>query len=247
MALLDGPRVARVTTAPDARRDEELAARLVADLADPARGVLPDGEANVDAPVGSLVHDLFDARGWGTGEPWTPLRLDLRGPADAPAGASRAPGGGKPDLRVEVVGPDRATDRVAVQRAAFERSTFTVDRWHAMVAGPAYADARCLVAYDDAGTAVAAITVWSAGPGRPGLIEPMGVHHGHRGRGYGTAITVAGAAALRELGSSSVVVATPSSLTGAVATYRAAGMTPLPEIRDRCRTLPHPVPGGVHN
>src|SRR5436305_974719 len=82
--------------------------------------------------------------------------------------------------------------------------------WRAMAAGLPYADARCLVAYDDLGTAVAAVTVWSAGPGRPGLLEPMGVHREHRGHGYGTAITVAAAAALQELGSSSAIVCTPS-------------------------------------
>jgi GNAT superfamily N-acetyltransferase len=47
---------------------------------------------------------------------------------------------------------------------------------------------------------VAAVTVWSAGPGKPGLLEAMGVHREHRGLGYGKAITVAAAAALQELG-----------------------------------------------
>jgi hypothetical protein len=53
--------------------------------------------------------------------------------------------------------------RARVQRAAFVGSTFTDQRWHAMAAGAPYADARCLVAYDDRDTAVAAVTVWSAG------------------------------------------------------------------------------------
>jgi ribosomal protein S18 acetylase RimI-like enzyme len=101
-----------------------------------------------------------------------------------------------------------------------------------MAAGPLYAEARCLVAYDDERTAVAAITVWSAGPGRPGLVEPMGVHREHRGHGYGKAVTVAGAAALRELGSSSAVVCTPSSNVAGVATYASAGFQQLPETRD---------------
>ena len=58
--------------------------------------------------------------------------------------------------------------------------------------GVAYADARCLLGFDADDNAVAAITVWSAGPGRPGLIEPMGVHNEHRGHGYATAITSRG-------------------------------------------------------
>jgi len=101
-----------------------------------------------------------------------------------------------------------------------------------MTAGSPYADARCLLAYDDQDDAVAAVTVWSAGPGRPGLLEPMGVHRDHRGHGYGRAITVAAAAALRELGSSSAIVNTPSSNVGAVATYASAGFRKLPENRD---------------
>ena len=102
-------------------------------------------------------------------------------------------------------------------------------------AGLPYADARCLVAYDDRGNAVAAVTVWSAGPGKPGLLEPMGVHRDHSGHGFGKAITVAAAAALRELGSSSAIVCTPSSNVGAVATYKSAGFKERPEVRDRYR------------
>ncbi len=138
-------------------------------------------------------------------------------------------------MRIEMIGPQQASLRTAVQRAAFERSTFTDERWHAMADGLAYADARCLVAYDDQGNAVAAVTVWSAGPGRPGLLEPMGVHREHRGHGYGKAITVAAAAALQQLGSSSAIVCTPSRNVGAVATYTSAGFQPLPEVRDQYR------------
>ncbi|GAA3795472.1 hypothetical protein GCM10022206_39050 [Streptomyces chiangmaiensis] len=49
------------------------------------------------------------------------------------------------------------------------------------------------------------------------------------------AITVAAAAALQELGSSSAIVCTPSSNVGAVATYKSAGFRQRPEIRDRRR------------
>jgi ribosomal protein S18 acetylase RimI-like enzyme len=104
-----------------------------------------------------------------------------------------------------------------------------------MAAGLPYADARCLVAYDGQGDAVAAVTVWSAGPGKPGLLEPMGVHRKHRGHGYGKAISVAAAATLQELGSSSAIVCTPSSNAGAVAAYESAGFRQLAEVRDRYR------------
>ena len=110
-----------------------------------------------------------------------------------------------------------------------------------MSASAPYADAQCLVAYDSQDTPVVTVTVWSAGPGRPGLVEPMGVHPDHRGHGYGRAISVAAAGALRELGSSSALVCTESSNVGAVATYRSAGFEKRPERRDRCREAQPPL------
>ncbi|MFH8683365.1 GNAT family N-acetyltransferase [Streptomyces lydicus] len=223
VGLLDGPGLLRLTLAPDAQREEELARQVVADVTRPERGVLPGGRVNIEAPMGALVQDLLSEAGWKTDEPWTPLRHGLGEPlAD-------------PGVRIEVVGPQQAHVFVAVHRAAFEGSRFTAERWHAMAAGLPYADARSLVAYDDRGDAVAAVTVWSAGPGRPGLLEPMGVHREHRRHGYGEAITRAAAAALRDLGSSSALVCTPSSNAAAVATYRSAGFRPRPEVRDRYR------------
>ena len=236
VGLLDGADLLRLTIAPDARRDEELARRLVEAVADPERGVLPAGRVSVEAPADALVQDLLAEAGWDVAAPWTPLRRDLAEPVDLAADLAPDPG-----VRVEVVGPERAHVRAAVQRAAFDTSTFTAERWRAMAAGPAYADARCLVALVDGGherrDAVAAVTVWSAGPGRPGLLEPMGVHRDHRGRGYGRAITLAAAAALRELGASSAIVCTPSANAGAVATYASAGFRALPEVRDRRRAV----------
>ncbi|WP_158882675.1 GNAT family N-acetyltransferase [Amycolatopsis anabasis] len=223
VGLLDEPKLLRLTIAPDAQRDEELARQLVADLTEPERGVLIAGKVCVEAPMGVLVQDLLFEDGWNADEPWTPLRRDLTEPVPDPG------------VRIEVIGPEQARVRAAVQRASFDRSTFTEEHWHAMAAGLPYADARCLVAYDDQGNAVAAVTVWSAGPGKPGVLEPMGVHREQRGRGYGKAITVAAAAALQELGASSAMVCTPSFNVGAVATYQSAGFQQLPERRDLCR------------
>lgn len=218
--LLDEPTLLRLAIAPDSHHDEALTRRLVADLSASRREVFAGPEAALEAPAGSLLRRLLIREGWTPDLRWTPLRRDLADPVDDPG------------VRVEVIGPDQASARVAVQRSAFERSTFTDQRWRAMAGGPAYADARCLVAYDDAGAAVAALTVWSAGPGRPGLVEPMGVHPDHRGRGYGRAVALAGAAALREVGSSSVVVCTPSANRAAVATYVSAGLEPVTEVAD---------------
>ena len=223
VGLLDGPDVLRLTTAPEAARDEALAQQLVADVTEPGRGVLPAGKVYLEAPTGALVHDLLFHAGWNADDPWTPLRRDLTDPVE------------RPRLRIDVVGPDQAHVRSAVHRASFESSTFTDERWHAMAAGLPYVDARCLVAYDGQGNAVAGVTVWSAGPGKPGLLEPMGVHREQRGHGYGRTITVAAAAALRDLGCSGALVCTPSANTGGVATYKSAGFQQLPERRDRYR------------
>jgi GNAT superfamily N-acetyltransferase len=223
VGLLDGREALQLTIAPAALRDEDLARQLLADVTDPKDGVLGGGKVNVQAPEGAMLHDLLSQAGWKTDVPWTPLHRDLARPVP------------EAGVRVEVVGPDRAHVRAAVQRASFDRSTFTEERWHMMAAGTPYADARCLLAFDEEGDAVAAVTVWSAGPGRPGLLEPMGVHREHRGRGYGKAISLAAAAALRELGSSSAIVCTPSANVGAVSTYLSAGFRRLPEVRDRYR------------
>jgi GNAT superfamily N-acetyltransferase len=214
-----GAAVIRMALAPSVDHDEEVARALVRDVEEPSTGVLPAGAATLEARFGDALRWLLDARGWLPDEPWTPLRRDL---TDAVAVGA---------LRVEIVGPSSAHERVAVQRAAFATSTFTVDRWHTMSAGIPYRQARCLVAYDG-DVAVAAATVWSAGPGRPGLLEPLGVHRDHRGHGNGTAMTLAAAAALRDMGSSSMVIATPSANTGAVATYVAAGFDAAADVTD---------------
>ena len=220
VGLHEGSDLLRVAIAPEADHDEELAREMVADVTRPERGVLPQGTGYVEARFGAALRGLLFEAGWEEDEPWTPLCRDLTEPVEDCG------------VRIEAIGPERAALRAAVQRAAFDRSTFTDEHWHAMAAGLPYDDARCLLAYDDEGKAVAAATVWSAGPGKPGLLEPVGVHREHRGRGYGTAISVAAAAALRELGSSSAIVCTESSNAGAVATYRSAGFQQLPEVRD---------------
>ena len=219
VGLIDGPGVLRVAIAPEAQDDEELAHAMLADVSQPERGVLGH-DGVLEARAGTLFRGLLRDSGWRDDEAWTPLRRDLAEPV------------GDGGLRVEVVGPSGVAERVAVQRAAFANSTFTEENWRAMADGPLYADARCLVGYDDAGAAVAAVTVWSAGIGRPGLLEPMGVHRDHRGHGYGRAICLAAATALRELGASSATVCTPRANVAAVATYASAGYEELGPVTD---------------
>lgn len=223
VGFLDGPDVLRLTVAPEVRNDEVLAGQLVEDLADPGRGVLPAGKVAVETPSGTLVQQQLTDSGWDLGESWTPLRRDLTEPVEQPA------------LRIEVVGPEQASAFVAVHCSAWDSPRFTVELWHTMTTGPTYADARCLLGYDDQGIAVAGVTAWSVGPGKPGLLEPLGVHADHRGHGHARAMCIAAAAALQELGSSSVQVCTESARVAAVATYKSAGFEPLPPRLDRSR------------
>jgi ribosomal protein S18 acetylase RimI-like enzyme len=220
VGFMDSPTLIRLAMAPDARADSELVHGMVTDVTEPGHGVLPSGDASVEARFGGLFQENLVTKGWQEGEPWTPLRRDLTDPVK------------ESDMRIEVVGAELVSERAAIQRASFERSTFSEARWHSMAGGLPYQDARCLLAFDAQNTAVAVVTVWSAGPGKPGLLEPMGVHHEHRGHGYGKAITLAAAATLRRLGSSSAIVCTRSTNVGAVATYRSAGFQRLPDVPD---------------
>lgn len=221
----DDAALVRMAIAPSVDADDAFAARLMADLSEPERGVLPVGGGSVEARSGAAFRDLLRRSGWVDDEPWTPLSRDLTAPVE------------QGPLRIEVIDAlnvpeDVLQDRVAVQRASFANSVFTLERWRVMAAGAPYRRARCLVGYDGDGAAVAAATVWSAGEGRPGLLEPLGVHRDHRGHGYGPVITGAAAHALREMGSSSATVCTPSSNAGGVATYVSAGFRRLPDVTD---------------
>jgi ribosomal protein S18 acetylase RimI-like enzyme len=224
VGLVDDAGLIRMGIAPSVDRDTPFATHVLADLSDPARGVLPEGEARVEARSGTAFRELLAVSGWVPDEPWTPLRRDLTDEVEDSG------------LRIEVVDEHDLAERVAVQRAAFATSTFSLERWHAMAAGSPYRRARCLVGYDANDAAVAVATVWSAGQGRPGLLEPLGVHRDHRGHRHGTAISLAAAAALREMGASSATVCTPSSNVGGVATYAAAGFTSLGDVTDFRRT-----------
>ena len=228
VGLLDAPQLLRMAVAPDLQEDEELVERIRADIDHPERGVLDAGGAVVEARCGPLLTQALVDGGWRSDEPWRPLVRDLTRPVP-PCG-----------LRVETIGPDGADLWQSIHWSAFRGTTMTDDdrrtarvRWDAMASSTPYAEeARCLTAYDERDEAVAVAGVWSAGRSRPGLLEPIGVHAEHRGRGHGRAITLAAAAALREMGSSSAVVCTPSANVGALAAYRSAGFEQLPEARD---------------
>lgn len=215
----------RMAISPSAGEDQSFAERFVDDLSDPARGVLPAERGLVEVRCGDAVRNALSRAGWRPDEPWTPLVRDLSVSVEHCG------------LRIERIDAqhirdDVVRDRIAVHRESFANSTFSLDRWQAMAASPFYRNARCLVAYDPQGHAVAATTVWSAGVGRPGLIEPLGAHSGYRGRGYGRAITRAAAAELQSMGAASVGVCTPASNVAGIAAYVSGGFTRLEPMTD---------------
>lgn len=220
VGLLDGIDLLRLAVDPDYQDDEVLAQQIASDVSDPNTGILPEGKTYVEARSGDKIRNSLLNQGWRLGDTWTSLKRDLTEPVEDCG------------LRIEIVGSEHTAERASVQRAAFENSTFTEESWRVMAAGLPYSDARCLVAYDKENNPVAIASVWSSGEGKPGLIEPLGVDQKYRGKGYGTAVTLAAAAALREMGASSATVCTDSANIGAVATYKSAGFKELPEIRD---------------
>jgi GNAT superfamily N-acetyltransferase len=236
LGLLDGPDgLLRLTVDPDVRDDELIARQLCSDITDPARGVLPDGEAIVEGRGAAALERTMLNKGWELGEPWTPLHHDLSDPVPDTLVT-------KAGLRVEVIGPDRADTWMEVHWSAFKGTPFgeterrdVVGRWSTMMDGPFAERGRSLAVFEPGGQAVAIAGVWSAGRGRPGLIEPMGVHRDHRGKGYGAAVCEAAASALRQMGSSSAIVCAETSNVGAVSTYTAAGFTAHPPVPDLLR------------
>ncbi|MBB2986557.1 GNAT family N-acetyltransferase [Terracoccus luteus] len=231
LGLLDASQLLRVAVDPQLADDGGLAERMAADLADPASGVLDAGQAVVEARAAAALTRALTGAGWVPDETWTPLRRGLgEAPTPDPTG-----------IRVEDVDDSTAPEWARVHWSAFRGGEVPADqrdryvlRWRTMGSGPFGDRARTLLGRDASGTAVAVVTVWSAGPGRPGLLEPMGVHEGHRGGGHGTAIVRAAARALQAMGASSAVVCTPTDRVGAVRTYVAGGFTaqePVPDLR----------------
>jgi len=225
IGMLDGPELLRLAIDPTVQQDDDLAHVLVQDRDDQGRGVLRVSPSSLEVPNGVRLREALTAAGWTTGEAWTPLEMDLAEPVEDPG------------MRIEVVGPELAGMRATVHRESFDGSRFTEEHWRTLRTATGAGDSRCLLALDVDGAAVAATTIWTAGTGRAGLIEPLGVGREHRGHGYGAAITRAGVAMLRELGASRALVATPSANTAAVATYESAGFTAMPQRVDLQRPV----------
>jgi len=137
VGLVEDAGLIRMAIAPSVDQDDAFASQLLADLSTGAPGVLPADKAVVEARAGTAFRELLAGSGWLADEPWTPLCRDLTDKVEDCG------------LRVEVVDAHHnVQERVAVQRASFPNSTFTLERWHTMAAAWPYRLARCLVGYD---------------------------------------------------------------------------------------------------
>jgi hypothetical protein len=203
-------------------RDRELA-EVIGAWADQRP---PDVACSIDGPASPAVwREVLARRGFDSASEafvhfWQPL--------------SAADGGDVPGVSATRSAKD-IEDRVLVQRGAFENSTFTVERWRAMAAGPGFHPELDLVARTDTGAPASALTAWFGGEGRCGMIEPMGTHHVHRRLGHGVRVLRGACAALAKLGASGVTVMTPASSPAAVGVYRAAGFKSMGQLTEMVR------------
>ena len=227
IALLDGPELLRFAIDPMRRQDAALARRIVGDVNNPTAGILNAGAATIEARGAVALIEQLAQNDWSPDEPWTPLHHDM-------AATPKTSG-----FQIETVEPSLTAEWAAVHWSAFRGTPIPsgriqrfVDGWRLAAKSPFLDLGRILSLRSSDGHVVAVAAVWSAGGGRPGLIEPLAVHQEHRGRGYGTAMTSEAVDQLRQMGSSSAVVCAETSNTGAVATYLAAGFTAQPEVTD---------------
>lgn len=203
-----------LSIAPTHRHDLALAQTMRSDLAEiPA----------VDAPVDSTLRALLVADGRRASDtPWTVLYR-----ATTPEDFELTD-----DAALPLNGPMDFADRVAVQRAGFAGSTFTVERWQRLAAGPAYDGRFELLLRTPAGEPAAAATGWISRPGSCGLLEPVATAPEHRGHGYGRRVVLAVCRALARAGATGVRVMTPASNEPAVRLYQSSGFRTITYLRD---------------
>ncbi len=210
IALLEDPGNSMVAIRPDCWLDRDLATAFV-EWMDERAGA---SDCAIDGPnLPAVWRQIAAERGFESSQDiWAHLWLPLTGPARAL------------DPGIESTeDPDNIADRVMVNRAAFERSTFTVERWHAM-AGEAIFDRRFdLLVRASNGEPASAGTFWLAGPGTWAYLEPFGTKPDHRRQGHGRRLLAGAAALLQAEGASGISVLTPESNVAAVELYRSAG------------------------
>lgn len=232
IGLLDGEDVLRMAFAPDVLNDDKLACSVADDLMNPSSGITTGDTVIVEARGAHTLTDILRQRGWCDDAPWVPLVNDSKRP-DVGSAAGDA------DVHVQPAGRDDVGEWAAVHWSAFKGvpcDAASHERYSARIRnvfdGLFAEQCKPLIARDAGGTAVAIACVWFAGSGRPGLIEPMGVHADYQGRGYSKMVTSAAVDRLSSGGASSAVVVAEGENSGAQEAYKSAGFTPLSTVCD---------------
>ena len=229
VAMAEDGDALRLAIRPDRLHDLALAAAL-AEVAD---GLRSDGDVFSDAPAGSTYRSLLSSRGWVVDpDPWVVLYRPL-GLRD---------GEYADELTTTLNSEADVVDRVGVQRSAFEGSTFTVDRWRQMAAGPGYEPGFDLLRRDRDGKPAAAATGWFGGVDKCAILEPVGTHTDHQGQGHGKAVSMSVMAALAKAGASGVIVHTPGSNAAAIRTYESCGLRQVEITHAMTRPSPSRLP-----
>ncbi len=115
-----------------------------------------------------------------------------------------------PGYRLRAVAPDEAAARAACHRAAWSppggTSRVSGAAYQRLMATPPYRPGLDWVATDGGGAMVASCLVWLDDDTGVALVEPVGCHPDHRGRGLAAAVSLAALHAARHAGGATGLV-----------------------------------------
>lgn len=231
IGMFDGDHLLRLALSPSAAQDREVCVAIARDLTEQSESSLfPPGQHSVESRRARMLDSYLGEHGWERGELWTALHFDLSAPVEFEETLGEA------GLRVESA-IDLPREWMIVHRSGFHATPYTPEEeeraatnFQTMVDAN-LVDARHLAMYqgDDM---VGVVSVWSAGVGCPGLLEPLAIHPRFRGLGFGRILVRAAMGHLREMGASSGLVCTDTANTAAIATYRSAGFVADEPVAD---------------
>jgi GNAT superfamily N-acetyltransferase len=183
-----------------------------------------------------LVHGL-EAAGWtSTREaPWmTQHTLDLSGLPPVPS---------VPGYSFRAISTDEAVARSACHRDAWEGSKVTEGAYRRLMTLQPYRPELDWVAQIEAeceGEMVASALVWLDESTGSALVEPVGTHSEHRGRGLAAAVSIAALTAARDLGGTQglVIPRGDDDYPAPGRVYRSIGFKPGPRTVRLARDAP---------
>jgi mycothiol synthase len=135
--------------------------------------------------------------------------------------------------------------RVAVHRAAFDPSKFTLAKYAATRRSPTYRPDLDLVAVAPNGDFAAYCIAWFEEENRVALFEPVGCHPDYRRRGLGRFVLYEGMRRLRELGATRAHVGSWLDDSPGALLYRAAGFQLIDRFYEWHKSYPSDAQGAA--